>query len=194
VAPPPAPQAAAPPPPSPEPPPGPVPRPRPAVPVSPEEARRNEILDAFLGLRTLTHYELLEIERGASDAQVKEAYFRMAKRFHPDVHHDRSLHDLRDKLEAVFIRLGEAYEVLRNPRVRAGYEKTLDTRAQPGAPVTPGDGAAGGPVAGEDPAREARMAEEAIRKAARSVAAEKYWEAIQLLELLGTTSKVPPRP
>ena len=113
--------------------------PRPAVPMSPAEARRNEILEAFLGLRTLTHYEMLEIERDASDAQVKEAYFRMAKRFHPDVHHDEALHDLRDKLEAVFIRLGEAYEVLRNPRMRASYERQLGPRAGPerGAQVAP---------------------------------------------------------
>ncbi len=68
------------------------------------------------------------IPRTANETQVKEAYFRLAKRFHPDVHHDAALTDLRDKLEAVFIRLGQAYEVLRNPRTRASYEETLALR------------------------------------------------------------------
>jgi curved DNA-binding protein CbpA len=132
------------------------------------ELRRTEILEAFEGLRVRTHYEVLGVSRDASDAQVKEAYFRMARRFHPDVHHDAALHDLRDKLEAVFIRLGEAYEVLRNATLRASYERQL------GAPG--GAGAAGGAY------DLARQAEEAIRRAAVSVAEERYWEAIQLLE------------
>ena len=114
---------------------------------------------------------------------MKEAYFRMAKRFHPDAHHEPALSDLRDKLEAVFIRLGDAYEVLRNPRIRASYEKALDARSAaarrrrraPRAARRRAGGAA-------TPPRRSSMAEEAIRKAARSVAAEKYWEAIQLLE------------
>jgi tetratricopeptide (TPR) repeat protein len=158
------------------PPPPPVaapPPPRPAATAA--EARRNEILDAFLGLRMKTHYEMLGIERDASEAQIEEAYFRMAKLFHPDVHHDHSLHDLRDKLEAVFIRLGEAYEVLRNPLLRASYERQLGpSQAQSAAAqVAPQR---------DDPRHLARMAEESILRAAKSVAEEKYWEAIQLLE------------
>jgi curved DNA-binding protein CbpA len=145
------------------------------VPLSPQEARRSEVLEAHLGLATRTHYEVLEIERGASDAQVKEAYFRMAKRYHPDAHHDHALHDLRDKLEAVFIRLGEAYEVLRNPLLRASYERQL-------GPAPAQSAAAQVAPQGDDPRHLARMAEESILRAAKSVAEEKYWEAIQLLE------------
>jgi tetratricopeptide (TPR) repeat protein len=139
------------------------------------DIRRSEILEAFDGLRTRTHYELLGIARDASDAQVKEAYFRMAKRFHPDAHHDLALHDLRDKLEAVFIRLGEAYEVLRNARLRAAYERQLGPAQAAGA-------VANVAPAGDDPNSLLRSAEESILRAARSVAEEKYWEAIQLLE------------
>jgi hypothetical protein len=154
----------------------------PAPPPAPEPdaasgARRQEILDAHAALKTRTHFEMLGITREATEAQVKEAYFRMAKRFHPDAHHDPALSDLRDRLEAVFIRLGDAYEVLRNPRIRASYEKALDARAPRAEPPA----AAPAPEP-PDPRQEARQAEEAIRRAARSVAAEKYWEAIQLLE------------
>jgi tetratricopeptide (TPR) repeat protein len=145
------------------------------------DARRQEILDAHAGLKTRTHFEVLGITREATEAQVKEAYFRLAKRFHPDVHHDAALGDLRDKLEAVFIRLGDAYEVLRNPRIRASYEKALDARL-PRDAATPASPPSPPAVDAPDPAEEARQAEVAIKKAARAVTAEKYWEAIQLLE------------
>jgi tetratricopeptide (TPR) repeat protein len=120
---------------------------------------------------------------------VKDAYFRLAKRFHPDVHHGASLGDLRDELEAVFIRLGEAYDVLRDPRKRADYEERLGrSRPKPAA--------GGGEIAGDhgggpepappepppDPEEAARRAEDAVRRAAKLFEQEKYWDAIQLLE------------
>jgi len=124
---------------------------------------------------------VLGLSRPAGETEVKEAYFRLAKRFHPDVHHGASLGDLRDKLEAVFIRLGEAYEVLRDPHKRADYEERLGRR-----PLfdTPGSAAGAGPLpeAPPDPEEEARLANESIRKAAMLVEQEKYWEAIQLVE------------
>jgi hypothetical protein len=160
----------------PEAPPAPEPAPAPPVPSAAVDTRRSEILEAHEGLPTRTHYEVLGIARDATESQVKEAYFRMAKRFHPDVHHDEALHDLRHKLEAVFIRLGEAYEVLRNPRIRASYERQLGP--PPGREAAPVE--VKPPV--EDEAALARQAEVDIRRAARSVSEEKYWEAIQLLE------------
>jgi tetratricopeptide (TPR) repeat protein len=161
-------------PPAPAPPP-PAADPAPAAAAVVVDTRRSEILEAHEGLRTRTHYEVLGIGRDATEAQVKEAYFRMAKRFHPDVHHDEALHDLRHKLEGIFIRLGEAYEVLRNPRIRASYERQLGPL--PGADPTPGETAPA-----PDEAALVKAAEESIRRAARKVAEEKYWEAIQLLE------------
>ncbi len=81
--------------------------PTPPVVEGPAAERRREIMDLFEGMKQRTHFEVLGLKRGATDAQVKDAYFRLAKSFHPDVHHDASLSDLRDKLEAVFIRLGK---------------------------------------------------------------------------------------
>jgi tetratricopeptide (TPR) repeat protein len=151
--------------------------------------RRREIREAYEG-RTRNHFEVLGLSRSAGENEVKEAYFRLAKLFHPDVHHGASLGDLRDDLEAVFIRLGEAYEVLRDPRKRGDYEERLGRqRPKPGAPA--GETTAGSaappplePSATEparDPEEEARLAEESIRRAAKLFEQEKYWDAIQLL-------------
>ena len=143
-----------------------------------QAARRQEILDASEGLKAKNHFEVLGIPRASNEAQVKEAYFRLAKRFHPDAHHDPALADLREKLEAVFIRLGEAYEVLRSPRSRASYESDLVARMPRGPMVVAS--AADEPAV--DPAHEIKMAELSVRQAEKRFAEEKYWDAIQLLE------------
>src|SRR4029453_788335 len=91
------------------------------------------------------HFEVLEIAPDAGADKVKEAYFRLAKRFHPDSHHREAvLEDIKDKLDAIFIRLGEAYDVLRNPRMRASYESGLHARGP--AAVAPVMAAGPGPV------------------------------------------------
>jgi tetratricopeptide (TPR) repeat protein len=177
----------------------------PAAPATDDKAaeRRREILEAWEGLKTLNHFEVLGLSRSVGEAEVKEAYFRLAKRFHPDVHHGTSLGDLRDKLEAVFIRLGEAYEVLRDPRKRGDYEARLGRqRPKPageagGGPATPGPPEPPAPESPRDPKEEARVAEEAFRRAAKLLDQAKVleqekpgepehqrltYDAIQLLE------------
>lgn len=94
--------------------------------MRPADTRRAEILDAFHGLPTRDYFQILELGRDASHAAVIAAYYRQARRFHPDVHHDPALGDLRDHLEAVFVRVSEAYETLRRPALRQSYELTLD--------------------------------------------------------------------
>ncbi len=138
---------------------------RPAPP--PIEARRAEIREAYESLATRTHFELLGLTPEADDAQLREAYFRVAKRFHPDAHHDSGLSDLRDKLEAVFVRLGEVYETLRSPRLRARYERELAR-----------------PTAGESEAAPAdsELPEDTIARASECIVRERYWEALPLLE------------
>jgi curved DNA-binding protein CbpA len=135
------------------------------------EERRREIMEAWEGLATRNHFEVLGLARNVGEVEVKEAYFRLAKRFHPDVHHGASLGDLRDKLEAVFIRLGQAYDTLRDPKRRGDYEERLG-RARPRPQAAAASAASGAEAPPEpppppDPEEEARLAEEALRKAAK---------------------------
>ncbi|HKZ31287.1 MAG TPA: DUF4388 domain-containing protein [Vicinamibacteria bacterium] len=154
----------------------PPPAPEPAAPAVPldqkAEERRLEIMEAWEGLETRNHFEVLGLSRAVGETEVKEAYFRLAKCFHPDVHHSASLADLRDKLEAVFIRLGQAYDTLRDPKRRGEYEERLG-RFKPRAAQLPPQGQAAAPAAApeppppRDPEEEARLAEEALRKAGK---------------------------
>jgi curved DNA-binding protein CbpA len=213
-----APPPAAPPPAPAAPPPAPVAPPPPAAPAAPAdpkaEERRREIVEAWEGLQTRNHFEVLGLDRAVGETEVKEAYFRLAKRFHPDVHHGASLGDLRDNLEAVFIRLGEAYDTLRDPKRRADYEERLGRfrprvgHATPGAVVGTQTGPAPEPEKPRDPEEEARLAEEAVRKAAKLMEQAKAleqekpnepehqrltYDAIQLLEPVLDATQGPAR-
>jgi DnaJ-domain-containing protein 1 len=147
------------------------------------EARRREIEDLHGGLRTKDHFEILGIPRASTADEVKDAYFRLARPYHPDASLDPSLEDLREKRSAVFIRLSEAYETLRNPTSRARYENAFPPRRAPrreapSAPAPP----APPPPPPLDPALDIERAGVELTRAQRLMAEEKYWDAIQVLE------------
>lgn len=62
-------------------------------------------------------YEVLGVQKGASDDEIKKSYRKMAKKYHPDLHPD-------DKVaEHKFKEVNEAYEVLSDTDKRARYDQ-----------------------------------------------------------------------
>ena len=74
------------------------------------------------------YYQIMGVARGASADDIKRAYRRLARKFHPDVSKEKDA-------EARFKEIGEAYEVLRDPEKRAAYD-ALGTR-KPGEEFRP---------------------------------------------------------
>ena len=133
---------------------------------------RQEILDFHAALRDRNHFELLGISKDATDTEIKAAYLRRAKRYHPDVHHQPALGDLQTKLEAIFSRLSEANRVLSDREARAAYRSQIEAPKAAAAPL---------PRPRESAATQAAHAEEMSRTAEEHFAQGRYWEAIALL-------------
>jgi curved DNA-binding protein len=74
------------------------------------------------------YYQIMGVGREAAADDIKRAYRRLARKFHPDVSKEKDA-------EARFKEIGEAYEVLRDPEKRAAYD-ALGTR-KPGEDFRP---------------------------------------------------------
>ena len=89
------------------------------------------------------YYQTLGVEPGAGDAEIKTAYRRLARKYHPDVSKEAGA---EDKFKAV----NEAYEALRDPQKRAAYDQLRARGYRPGDDVQPPPGGFGGGPGGFD--------------------------------------------
>ena len=74
------------------------------------------------------YYAALGVERGASAADIKKAYRRLAQKYHPDVSKEPDA-------EAKFKDIAEAYETLKDPEKRAAYDALGPAAAGRGIPA-----------------------------------------------------------
>lgn len=75
------------------------------------------------------YYKTLGVERTSTSDDIKSAYRKLARKYHPDVSKE-------PQAEARFKEIGEAYEVLQNTEKRAAYDQ-LGNRWQQGQEFTP---------------------------------------------------------
>lgn len=75
---------------------------------------------SFLSLHTMDHYKVLGLNRSATKDEIKEAFRKLAMKFHPDKH-SQSSKSVRESATVKFKQVSEAYDVLIDDRKRADY-------------------------------------------------------------------------
>jgi curved DNA-binding protein len=93
------------------------------------------------------YYQLLGIAANASDAEIKSAFRKQARKYHPDINREAGA-------EERFKDINEANEALKDPKKRAAYDQLRATGIKAGEEIDEsrfsGGGFSGGGFAGED--------------------------------------------
>ena len=99
-----------------------------------EPALTREEVGARLALaRDADHYTVLGLDRSASSSRIRDAYYALARRYHPDRFRSGPLSGLRVQVERYFTQVTEAYNTLFQPDRRAEYDELLGGSTQPEA-------------------------------------------------------------
>ena len=89
------------------------------------ERMREEVSRKLHFFQSADFYEVLGVTKRASSAEIKSAYYQLAKKFHPDVYRQGENVELRSKLEALFAKISQAYETLSDGAQRAAYDDRI---------------------------------------------------------------------
>lgn len=72
-----------------------------------------------MGVTYQDYYKVLGVSRDATEKEIKAAYRKLARQWHPDVHTGKGKEEAEEKFKLI----NEAYEVLKDPEKRAKYDQ-----------------------------------------------------------------------
>lgn len=114
------------------------------------QEQRKRVLNLVASLGQLTHFQLLEIEPKATAGEVRKAYFKASKEFHPDKFFRKDLGSFGSRIEKIFKAMKVAYDVLSNDQTREAYQRSIAWAA----PALAAAAAAAAPVSQEELSRQ----------------------------------------
>lgn len=93
-------------------------------------SERKRAIEAFVeqahaALDQLDYYRILGVSSAATEDDIRDSYYKLASRLHPDVHGLDVDPAFRAKLTAVFSRVVEAYKALSDSGRREAYDRGL---------------------------------------------------------------------
>lgn len=88
-------------------------------------------LDKYLALsrdKEKNYFDLLGVTDATPQAKIKQVYFKFARRFHPDARPDLFVGEVRDRVEDLFTKISEAYNVIGDNDSRIEYVKSIKSK------------------------------------------------------------------
>lgn len=74
----------------------------------------------------LSYYTILSLHRGSTQDEVEAAWKKLSREMHPDAHHAKQSTEDRVLQTEAFAKLGEAYAVLKDRKLRRLYERLVE--------------------------------------------------------------------
>lgn len=87
-----------------------------------KELMRQKIIDAYNAMVEKDYYQILGLKKGTSRDEVKKAYHRLAKEYHPDIHYQEGMDEMKGMLDAIFRKITEAYDLLSIEEKKKEYD------------------------------------------------------------------------
>ena len=90
-----------------------------------EVEQQKAIIEFHERLRDMDFYQVLGVKAGADGKAIRRAYFRTSKQYHPDRYYRKRLGPFKARLEAIFLRISQAYQFLADAKRRSAYEAQI---------------------------------------------------------------------
>ena len=82
------------------------------------------------------YYKILEVSRDASSDEIQKSYRKLARKYHPDLHADKSDAE-KEKAKQQFQQIQTAYDILNDPKKREMYDRFGENFDMPGGGAGP---------------------------------------------------------
>jgi DnaJ-domain-containing protein 1 len=96
----------------------------------PEAPTAGTVEELLTRARGANHYEVLGVARSATPEEVKRVYYTHARRLHPDRFRRDADEELRQRIDAAFAKVTQAYETLKDASLRAAYDLKLSKQGK----------------------------------------------------------------
>jgi len=90
-----------------------------------EEDLRRELEQRISECKSADFYKILGVNQTAGETEVRQAYYAIAKKFHPDMFRRAGFENLTAEIESMFAATTEAYNTLTDQASREEYDRSL---------------------------------------------------------------------
>ncbi len=92
----------------------------------------DEDVESFLRRlsQAVNYYEVIQLPTTASADEIKDAYYALARRYHPDRFHGKSGTRQHAQISSAFARITQAYETLTDADARLAYDQAMERARQ----------------------------------------------------------------